>query len=63
LATSTAGIAAFRRNVEVTPLSGYYQGQLSREGLHLGFAAVDAREIRRGVKELAVALEGAVKAR
>ncbi len=26
------------------------------EGLQLGFAAVDAREIRRGVRELAIAL-------
>jgi len=63
LTGEAAAVAAARRNVEVTPLNGYYQGEVSREGLHLGFAAVDAREIRRGVKELAVALEGAVKAR
>ena len=31
---------------------------MAREGLQLGFAAVDAREIRRGVEELAIALEG-----
>jgi hypothetical protein len=24
----------------------------TREGLHLGFAAIDAKEIRRGVREL-----------
>jgi hypothetical protein len=29
---------------------------LAREGLQLGFAAVDAREIRRGAQELAIAL-------
>jgi hypothetical protein len=29
-----------------------------REGLHLGFAAVDAREIRRGARELAGVLKG-----
>jgi len=63
LTGEAAAVAAARRNVEVTPLNGYYQVEVSREGLHLGFAAVDAREIRRGVKELAVALEGAVKAR
>jgi DNA-binding transcriptional MocR family regulator len=51
-----------RRGVEVTPLSryyrGYHRGRMAREGLHLGFAAVDPREIRRGVEELGVALEG-----
>jgi GntR family transcriptional regulator/MocR family aminotransferase len=29
-----------------------------KEGLQLGFAAVDAAEIRRGIRELAIALEG-----
>jgi hypothetical protein len=28
-----------------------------RDGLHLGFAAVDAREIKRGVRELRGVLE------
>ena len=32
-----------------------------REGLQLGFAAVDAQEIRRGVRELAIALEAQSK--
>lgn len=49
--------AAAARNVEVFPLSRYTQGKVAREGLQLGFAAVDAREIRRGVQELATALE------
>jgi GntR family transcriptional regulator/MocR family aminotransferase len=53
----SAAAAAAKRNVEVTPLSDYGR-RASREGLHLGFAAVDAQEIRRGVRELAAALEG-----
>lgn len=57
----SAARAASARGVEVTPLSQYSRGPLAREGLHLGFAAVDAREIRRGVRELAVALESAPK--
>jgi hypothetical protein len=31
-------------------LSRYSHGSIAREGLQLGFAAVQAREIRRGVK-------------
>jgi GntR family transcriptional regulator/MocR family aminotransferase len=54
----TAAAAAAGRGVEVTALSRYSRGPVAREGLHLGFAAVDPREIRRGVEELAVALEG-----
>jgi GntR family transcriptional regulator / MocR family aminotransferase len=52
--------------VEVTPLSRYSRGRLARDGLQLGFAAVDVPEIRRGVRELARALEevrGAVPGR
>jgi GntR family transcriptional regulator/MocR family aminotransferase len=49
--------AAAKRGVEVIPLDWYSRGRLTREGLQLGFAAVDAREIRRGVQELARALE------
>jgi GntR family transcriptional regulator/MocR family aminotransferase len=50
--------AAAAREVEVTPLGHYGLGLQPREGLQLGFAAVDVREIRRGVRELATALEG-----
>jgi GntR family transcriptional regulator/MocR family aminotransferase len=50
--------AAARRDVEVVPLSVHSRGRLERAGLQLGFAAVDAGEIRRGVRELAAALEG-----
>jgi GntR family transcriptional regulator/MocR family aminotransferase len=53
----TAARAAARRGVEVTALSRYSRGPVAREGLHLGFAAVDPREIRRGIEQLAVALE------
>ncbi|HWS70574.1 MAG TPA: PLP-dependent aminotransferase family protein [Thermoanaerobaculia bacterium] len=51
----SAAIAAAAHNVEVTPLSRYTRGRVGREGLQLGFAAIDAREIRRGVRELAMA--------
>ena len=53
--------AAAARGVEVFPLSRYSRGRIAREGLQLGFAAVDAREIRRGVQELAAALKEASK--
>ena len=52
-----AAQAAERRGVEVTPLSRYTRGKVAREGLQLGFAAVDVKEIRRGVRELAGAFE------
>jgi GntR family transcriptional regulator/MocR family aminotransferase len=52
-----AAEAAARRGIEVSPLSRYHRGRSAREGLRLGFAAVDTREIQRGVRELAIALE------
>jgi len=55
--------AAAARGVEVFPLSRYTQGRTAREGLQLGFAAVDAREIRRGAQELAIALEKEARSR
>ncbi len=54
-ATAVAAAAA-RRHVEVTPLSRYARGVSARGGLHLGFAAVDPPELRRGVHELGVVL-------
>ncbi|HYM68489.1 MAG TPA: PLP-dependent aminotransferase family protein, partial [bacterium] len=54
-----AAAAAAVRDVEVTPLSRYHRGPVDREGLQLGFAAVEAREIRRGVRDLVTALETA----
>jgi GntR family transcriptional regulator/MocR family aminotransferase len=52
-----AAKAAAARQVEVIPLSWYDRGQPKRKGLQLGFAACMPNEIRRGVRELAVALE------
>lgn len=57
----SAAKAAGAHNVEVFPISRYTRGKAAREGLQLGFAAVDTREIRRGVEDLAVALEGEAK--
>lgn len=48
---------AAKHDVEVVPLSRYAYGRSPRNGLVLGFAAVDARELRRGVEGLARALE------
>jgi len=56
----SAAAAAAKRAVEVTPLSRYSLRKVARHGLQLGFAAVDTKEIRRGVRELAIALEGEV---
>src|SRR6202522_2373716 len=53
-----AALAAARHEVEVVPLSRYAWGRVRRDGLVLGFAAVDGREIRRGVEQLGQALEG-----
>ena len=52
-----AARAAAAHNVEVMPLGQYAWGRVRRDGLVLGFAAVDAREIRRGVEQLGQALE------
>jgi GntR family transcriptional regulator/MocR family aminotransferase len=56
-----AAAAAAKRGVEVTPLSDYSRGKVAREGLQLGFAAMDAKEIQRGVRELAIALENELR--
>lgn len=60
-AESTA-IAAARRNVDVTPVNRYSRGKKFPAGLQLGFAAFDTKEIRRGVRELAIAVEGEQRA-
>lgn len=57
LDAEAAAAAAAKRNVDVTPLDRYSHGLALREGLQLGFAALDLREIRRGVRDLAIALE------
>ncbi len=49
--------AAAERQVEVIPLSRFGRGNVGRNGLQMGFAAVDSGEIRRGIRELAIVLE------
>jgi len=53
----SAAAAAAERNVDVTSMSRFSRGRVVPEGLQLGFAAVETKEIRRGVRELAIALE------
>jgi GntR family transcriptional regulator/MocR family aminotransferase len=52
-----AAKAAAERDVEVVPLSRYASGRARKDGLILGFAAVDPKELRRGVETLAKALK------
>ena len=47
---------AATRNVEVIPLRRYAFGRVRGNGIVLGFAAVEPRELRRGVEELASVL-------
>ena len=49
----TAARAAAQRNVELVPLSGYAWGDTDPTGVVLGFAAVEPKELKRGVDELA----------
>jgi len=51
--------AAAQRDLDLVPISRYCYDCPPRDGLLLGFAAVDTEKIRRGVVELATALEGA----
>jgi hypothetical protein len=51
-----------RHHVEVIPLCSYRLGRWNRKGLQLGFAAVGNQEIRRGVRQLAIALESETRA-
>jgi GntR family transcriptional regulator/MocR family aminotransferase len=44
---------AAERQVEVVALSRYVSGKSRPNGLILGFAAVDPKELRRGVEEMA----------
>lgn len=53
----SAMTAAAEREVEVFPLSRYCQVPYPREGVQLGFAAIDPKEIRKGAQDLAIALE------
>ncbi len=49
---------AAERDVEVVPLSRYAYGKSRKNGLVLGFAAVNEKELRRGVEELGRVMEG-----
>ncbi len=51
-----AAARAEERNVEVVPLERYAAGHARKDGLVLGFAAVNPRELRRGIDQLAQAL-------
>ncbi len=53
----SAAVAAAKRNVDVVPVDHYSQGRVMPDALQLGFAALDVKEIRRGVRDLAIALE------
>lgn len=52
-----AARAAAQRNVEIIPLSSHCRELRVASGVQLGFAPFDAKEIRRGVKDLTSALE------
>jgi GntR family transcriptional regulator/MocR family aminotransferase len=56
ISAAAAAEAARARKVEVVPLGVYTRGRLRKGALQLGFASVDPAEIRRGVRDLAVAL-------
>ena len=53
----SAAASAAKRNVDVTPIQRYGRSGGVPQGLQLGFAALDPKEIRRGARELATALE------
>jgi GntR family transcriptional regulator / MocR family aminotransferase len=57
ISAERAARAAAKRDVEAVPLSRCAYGRSPGNGLLLGFAAVDGKELRRGVEELARALE------
>ena len=54
--TENVAAAAAARNVEVIPLRRYAFGRVRGNGIVLGFAAVEPKELRRGVEELAAIL-------
>lgn len=59
--------AAAERGLELIALAGFYRSaetceQRPRDGVQMGFAAVNPDEIRRGVEELARAIDGLRKA-
>ncbi len=63
ISAERAARAAAGHGVEVVPLTRYAYGRCQRHGLVLGFAAVDGRELTRGVEQLAQALEECARGR
>ncbi|HEV2288244.1 MAG TPA: PLP-dependent aminotransferase family protein [Candidatus Acidoferrales bacterium] len=59
ISAKSAAAAAAALGIEVMTIGQFAIKHRVGEGLLLGFAAVDARELRRGVERLAVALESA----
>jgi GntR family transcriptional regulator / MocR family aminotransferase len=57
ISAERVALEATKHDVDVVPLSRYGYGRSPRNGLVLGFAAVDSRELRRGVETLAKAIE------
>jgi GntR family transcriptional regulator/MocR family aminotransferase len=57
MSAEQAAAEAERRGVETIPLGRYAAGRARKDGLVLGFAAVDVRELGRGVEQLAQALK------
>lgn len=53
----SAATAAAKLGVDVTPVDRYSLGRIVPQALQLGFAVLDAKEIRRGVRDLAIALQ------
>ena len=61
MSANRAAAAAAKYDVEVVPLSRYASGRTRSDSLVLGFAAVDARELRRGVEQLGLALSASAQ--
>jgi GntR family transcriptional regulator/MocR family aminotransferase len=58
LRAEAVAAAAAENDLEVIPLNSYGWKPPRKQGLVLGFAAVDPKEIRRGVERLALVLRG-----
>jgi GntR family transcriptional regulator/MocR family aminotransferase len=60
LSAEAVTLEAARRNIDVVPLSRYLHRLTVREGLQIGFAAVDEAAIELGTKRLADAARAVV---
>lgn len=52
-------VAALAHGIEAAPISTYYLGPCPRPGLVIGYGALTTRQIREGVRRLAVAIDEA----